>query len=120
MKTPPKDVGAYISAAPKEVRGKLKELRAAIRRTAPGAEERISYSMPHYRYKEQLAYFAAAKEHIGLYVPPPVIAEHKNDLKDYETAKATVRFPIGEKLPVKLIKKLIKTRMKMNESVQRK
>ena len=116
-KTPkPKSVDAYIATAPKEVRSKLKELRAAIRKTAPTAEERISYGMPYYSYKGRLAYFAAFKKHIGLYVPSPVIEEHKKELKDYETAKATVRFPIDKPLPIGLVKKLIKARIIKNEA----
>jgi uncharacterized protein YdhG (YjbR/CyaY superfamily) len=112
----PKDVDAYISAAPKEVRDKLRKLRATIRKTAPDAEERISYGMPYYGYKGRLAYFAAFKKHIGLYVPTPVIEEHKRRLKDYGTARATVRFPIDKPLPVALVKMLIKARMKRNEA----
>ncbi len=111
-----KSVKAYIAAAPKEVRGKLKELRAAIRKTAPKAQERISYGMPYYSYKGRLAYFAIAKKHIGLYIPTPVIEEHKKDLRNYGTAKATVRFPIEKRLPLALVKKLIKARMKKNEA----
>ncbi|HEY2931027.1 MAG TPA: DUF1801 domain-containing protein [Acidobacteriota bacterium] len=112
----PKSVDAYIAAAPKEVQRKLKELRATIRKTAPDAEERISYGMPYYGYKGRLAYFAAFKKHIGLYVPPPVIEEHKSELKDYETARATVRFPLDKKLPIALIRKLVRARMKKNEA----
>ena len=112
----PKNVDAYIAAVPKEVRGKLRELRAVIRKTAPTAEERISYGMPYYAYKGRLVYFAAFKKHIGLYVPSPVIEEHKRELKGYETAKTTVRFPIDKPLHVALIKKLVKTRMKKNEA----
>ncbi len=66
-----RSVDAYIAAAPKEAQSKLRELRAAIRETAPTAEERISYGMPYYAYKGRLAYFAAFKKHIGLYVPAP-------------------------------------------------
>ena len=113
-KLKPKNVDAYIATAPKEVQRKLKELRAAIRKAAPDAEERISYGMPYYGYKGRLAYFAAFKKHIGLYVPTPVIEEHKSELKDYEAANATVRFPLDKKLPVMLIKKLVKARMKKN------
>ena len=116
MKKTPEDVDEYIAKAPKEAQDKLKELRAAIREAAPTAVERISYGMPYYKYKGQLAYFRLAKAHIGLYVPPPVIEEHKSELKDYETAKATVRFPLDKKLPIALIKKLIKARMKKNEA----
>ena len=116
MPKKPKDVGAYIAGAPKDVQGKLKELRAAIKSVAPKAEERISYGMPYYGYLGRLAYFAFAKKHIGLYIPPPIIEEYKNELADYETAKATIRFPLDKKLPVALIKKLVKARMKKNEA----
>lgn len=116
----PKDVNTYIGAAPKEVRAKLKELRAVIRKTAPGAEERISYGMPYYHYKGRLAYFSFWKTHIGLYIPTPVIEEHKSELKAYETSNATVRFPLDEKLPVMLIKKLVRARMKKNDAKKKK
>ena len=66
MKKAPKDVDEYIEGAPKEVQGKLKEFRAAIREVAPTAVERISYGMPYYDYKGRLAYFSLAKKHIGL------------------------------------------------------
>jgi uncharacterized protein YdhG (YjbR/CyaY superfamily) len=115
MKKAPKDVDEYIVRAPKEVQVKLKELREAIREAAPTAMERISYGMPYYGYKGRLAYFRLAKDHIGLYVPPPVIEEHKNELANYVTAKATVRFPLDKVLPIALIKKLVKARMKKNE-----
>ena len=116
----PKDVDAYIAAAPKEVQGKLKELRKAIKTAAPKAEEKISYGMPYYAYKGRLAYFRLAKAHIGIYITPPVIQEHKNELEDYETAKATVRFPIDKPLPIALIKKLVKARVKKNEAKKKK
>lgn len=116
MNKKPKDVDAYIAAAPRAARGKLRELRRAIRNVAPTAQEKISYGMPYYAYKGRLAYFALHSNHIGLYVPPPVIAEHKRELKNYQTAMATVRFPIDRPLPVALIKKLIKARVKKNEA----
>src|SRR3989344_6455070 len=109
---PINDVDEYIANTPKAIQGKLKELRAVIRKTAPKAEERISYSMPYYGYKGRLVYFAAFKNHIGLYLPPPIIEEHQQELKDYGTSKSAVRFPFDKKLPVALIKKLVKARMK--------
>lgn len=110
------EVDEYIAAAPKAVQGKLKELRKAIRQVAPAAGERLSYRMPYYSYKGRLAYFAFFKNHIGLYLPTPVIEEHKSELQKYEWAKATVRFPLDKRLPVRLIRKLVKARMKMNEA----
>ena len=72
--------------------------------------------MPYYAYKGRLAYFAAFKRHIGLYVPTPVIEEHKRELGDYETSRATIRLPLDKKLPISLIKKLVRARMKENEA----
>ncbi|MGD0818133.1 MAG: DUF1801 domain-containing protein [Methanomassiliicoccales archaeon] len=116
MRSAPKDVDSYIDRAPKEVQGKLRALRAAIREVAPTAEERISYGMPYYDYKGRLIYFGLAKAHIGLYIPTPIIEENRNELEGYETTKATIRIPLGVDLPVELIKKLVKARMKKNES----
>jgi uncharacterized protein YdhG (YjbR/CyaY superfamily) len=110
-----KSVDAYIADAPKELRGKLRELRAAIKGAAPKAAESISYGMPYYSYKGRLAYFRHWKAHIGLYIPTPVVEEHEKELQTYETNKATVRFPLDKKLPIALIKKLIKARLKKNE-----
>jgi uncharacterized protein YdhG (YjbR/CyaY superfamily) len=112
----PKDVDAYIAAAPKEVQGKLRELRATIKGAAPAADERISYGMPYYGYKGRLAYLAVFKNHIGFYVPTPVLEEHKRELAAYETTEATLRLPLDKRLPIALIKKLVKARMKKNES----
>ena len=116
MKKAPKDVDGYIAGAPKEVQGKLIELRAAIREAAPTAVESTSYRIPYYDYKGRLAWFGLAKRHIGLYIRPPIIEEHRGELKSYETTKSTVRFPLDKQLPITLIKKLIKARMKKNDS----
>lgn len=113
------DVDSYIVAAPKEVRSKLKELRSIIKKAAPKSEEKISYGIPYYGYHGRLAYFRYAKQHIGLYIPPPVIQEYKKELAGYKTAKATVQFLIDEPLPVGLIKKMVKVRAGMNEGVKR-
>jgi uncharacterized protein YdhG (YjbR/CyaY superfamily) len=111
-----KDVDEYITDAPKEIQVKLRKLRALIKEIAPKAEERMSYGMPYYEYKGRLVYFALMKRHIGLYIPPPIITEHKNELIKYGTSISAVRFPINEKLPYSLIKKLIKSRMKKNKA----
>ncbi len=115
-----KDVEEYIVTAPKEVQGKLKEIRAAIKSTAPLAEEKISYGMPYYSYKGRLAYFAYAKKHIGLYAMPPIVDDYKNELKKYQTSTATIRFPLNEDLPIGLIKKLVKAGMRKNEAQKKK
>lgn len=108
-------VEQYIAQAPKSMRGKLKELRALVKKTAHGAVERISYGMPFYDYKGRLVYFAAMNGYIGLYIPPPIIANHAKELRPYKTTKSAIHLPL-EKLPATLIKKLIKARMKHNVS----
>jgi uncharacterized protein YdhG (YjbR/CyaY superfamily) len=116
VKKAPKDVGEYIARAPKQAQDRLQEVRVAIREAAPTAVESISYGIPYYDYKGRLAWFGLAKAHIGLYIRPPVVEEHKNELADYETTKSAVRFPLDKKIPVSLIKKLVKARMKKNEA----
>lgn len=111
-----KTVDEYIANAPEEVQPKLKELRKIIKAVAPKAEEKLSYGMPYYGYKGRLAYFAYARTHVGLYVMPPVIQNHKKELEGYSTAMATVRFPLGQDLPVKLIEKLVKAGVANNEA----
>ena len=106
----------YISAAPKELQGKLREVRKAILDVAPAARESISYRMPYYDYKGRLAWFGLMGRHIGLYLRPPVIAEHRRELAGYTTTKSAVHFPLDRKIPVPLIRKLVKARMRINEA----
>lgn len=115
-----KDVDEYIASAPKEVQSKLNQIRQAIKSAAPDAEEKISYGMPYYGYKGRLAYFAYAKNHIGLYAMPQIVETHLGELKKYQTAKATIRFPLNEELPIPLIKKLVKAGIKRNVESQKK
>lgn len=109
-------VEGYIALAPKEVQGKLEEVRAAIVEAAPAARESISYGMAYYSYKGRLAWFGLHKAHIGVYLRPPVLQEHKRELKRYETTKSSLHLPLDRKIPVALVKKLVRAAMKKNES----
>ncbi len=91
-------------------------MRAAIREVAPDAAESISYRMPYYSYKGRLAWFGLHESHIGLYLRPPVIEEHKVELAGYVTTKSAVHLPLDRKVPVSLTKKLVRARMKKNEA----
>lgn len=115
-----RNVDAYIEAVPKKARVMLAQLRKIIKAAAPAATEGISYRMPYYNYNGALVWFAAFKNHIGFFVRPPVIEEHKHELKGYETTKSTVRFPIGKPLPVGLIRKLVKARVAKNDGAGKK
>lgn len=111
-----KDVDEYILNAPSEWQGRLEEVRAAIKSVAPASKERISYGMPFYEYHGGLVYFGIAKNHIGIYaIFEPVRQQFKKELEGQVMSKGTIQFPLSEKLPVDLIKKLVKAQMKENE-----
>jgi uncharacterized protein YdhG (YjbR/CyaY superfamily) len=114
------NVEEYIAGAPEKLQSKLSELRKVIKQIAPKAEERISYGMPYYGYKGRLVYFAIMKNHIGLYIPPPIIEQHKYELKNYVTTKSAIHFPLDKEFPFVLIKKLIKARIKWNDETWKK
>lgn len=116
-KAPVTDVDGYIAAAPREVRAQLAGLRKTIRAAAPGAEESISYGMPFYKYRGARVSFAAFKQHIGFFGVASVIEEYRDELEGYsQTAKGTIHFPLDKPLPVALIRKLVKARIRKNEA----
>ncbi len=108
-------VDAYIAAYPAEVQKKLQQVRNTIRKAAPMAQEVISYGMPGYKYHGMLVYFAAWKNHIGFYAVPSAHAAFKEELSAYKGAKGSVQFPLDKPMPVALITKIVKFRMKENE-----
>jgi len=109
-----KDIDAYIAGFPKSTEKLLKQMRSAIRKAAPAAEEIMSYGMPAYKYQGMVAYFAGHANHVGLYPMPHAVKRFEKELRPYTTAKSTVRFPIGKALPVGLITRMIKLRVKEN------
>jgi uncharacterized protein YdhG (YjbR/CyaY superfamily) len=112
-------VDEYIARCPKEARGDLAKIRAAIRAAAPGATERTDYfRMPGYsdpgidRYDGMFAWFSFKKPHIRIHVVPSVIQAHRKELAGYATTKAIVSFPMGKQVPITLVKKLVKASLK--------
>jgi uncharacterized protein YdhG (YjbR/CyaY superfamily) len=101
-------VDEYIAIQPKKVRATLERLRQTIKKAAPGAEETISYGMPGYKFHGMLAWFAAAKNHYGLYIVPKFLAKFKDRLTAYETTKSTIRIPLDKPVPKKLVTEIIK------------
>ena len=111
-----KAVDAYIQAARGVARNKLQEVRNAIREVAPQARESISYRIPYYDYKGRLAWFGLFTNHIGLYIRPPIIQEHKRELRGYVTTKSAVHLPLDREIPVPLIQMLVKASMRKNDA----
>ncbi len=108
------NVDVYISEFPAETATQLIELRDLIKKLAPTAEETISYAIPTYRLNGPLVHFAGYKGHIGFYPGAGGIAEFADDLVDYKTSKGTVQFSLDKPLPIKLITKIVKFRIKQN------
>ena len=114
-KTTPKSIDAYIAGFPNDVQQILEKIRKTIRKAAPGAEETISYLIPTFTLKgKYLVYFAAYKKHIGLYPAPRGSEKFKKELSRYEGGKGTVRFPLDKPIPLALITRIVKFRIKQN------
>jgi uncharacterized protein YdhG (YjbR/CyaY superfamily) len=107
-------IDEYIATFPEETKKILEELRATIKAAAPEAEEKISYQMPTFFLNGNLVHFAAFKNHIGLYPTPNGIEAFRRELAKYQGAKGSIRFPIDEPMPLKLISKIVKFRVAEN------
>ena len=112
----PTDIPSYIVTYPKDVQKVLRKLRAAIRKAAPKAKEGIKYGIPTFMQKGNLVHFGAFKNHIGFYPAPSGIRAFKNALAPYFSAKGSLRFPIDKPLPLALVTKVVKFRVKENTS----
>jgi len=107
-------VDKYIASQPKAVQGTLRRVRSTIRQAVPGAEEVISYKIPAYKLPGgRVIYFAGWSRHYSLYPGNArVVAAFKDDLAAYKVSKGTIRFPLCEPVPVKLIERIAKFRAK--------
>ncbi len=113
------DVDEYIAAAPKEIQGKLEQMRTAIRQVAPNATEYISYGMPAFKYEKPFIGFAAMMNHIGLYpMSGSFVAAHKEELAGYATSKGAIQLPLDKPVPISLIKKIVKLRIKETKELE--
>ena len=109
-----KTIDEYIARFPKNVQDVLEQLRKAIKLSAPESEETISYQMPAFKQKGILVYFAAFKNHIGFYPTPSGIEKFRKELSGHEFSKGAIKFPIDEPIPMDLISKIVKFRVKEN------
>lgn len=104
----------YIAGFSPEVQEIMEEVRKTIRAAAPGAAETISYGIPTFKLNGNLVHFAAFKNHLGFYPAPSGIARFKKELAGYESAKGSVQFPLSRPIPLTLIAKIVKFRVKEN------
>jgi len=108
----PTTVAGYIANAPKEARGKLRELRALVAAAAPGAVQSLKWGMPAFSHERILVTFAAFKRHIGFFPTPSAMREFRDQLGAYKTSSATIQFPLERPLPKSLITRITKFRVR--------
>lgn len=115
MNTPAaQNINEYIASFPVEVQLMLEEMRAAIKKAAPEAKEKISYQMPAFEFNGILVYFAGYKNHIGFYPAGSGIENFRKEISGYKSSKGTVQFPLNQPLPVDLITQMVEFRVHEN------
>ena len=112
----PATVDAYIAAFPPGVRKILREVRATVRAAAPDATETISYGIPTFKVHGPVVYFAAFKHHVGLYPPVKGDARLEQAVARYANDKGNLRFPLDEPMPLALIARIVRHRLKQDRS----
>jgi len=113
-------VTEYLNQFPEKQRGYLESIRKAIKDVAPNAEEAINYGMPGYKLNGVLVYFGGFKHHCSFFpAGNSVIKKFSNELKPYKTSKGTIQFPLDSPIPITLIKKMVKERIRENELKQK-
>lgn len=107
-------VDEYIAGFPGAIQERLQKIRQTIRKGAPKAEEAIKYCMPAFLFHGHLVYFAAFKNHIGFFPTGAGIEEFQKELAGFKWSKGTIQFPHGEKLPLGLVSRIVKFRVRQN------
>ena len=105
-----KSVDDYLASQPEAVRVILERVRGIIRRGLPGAAEAISYQIPTYKLNgKAVIYFAGWKKHYSLYpINDRVKAAFEGEIAQYELSKGTIRFPLSDPVPTKLIERIVR------------
>ncbi len=79
------DIGSvdeFIAGYPPAVQDILQKVRTTIRKSAPDAQERISYGIPTYTQGRNLVHFSGYEKHLGFYPGAQAIADFAPELKN--------------------------------------
>ena len=114
----PENIDEYIAGFPPDVRAILECIRQTVRQAAPDAQEKISYRMPAFAQNGILIYFAAFKNHIGLYPPVRGDAKLRRDTARYAGEKGNLQLPLDEPIPYDLIRRIVESRLRENLAKQ--
>ena len=115
-----KTIDEYIKTFPNDIRKILETVRQTIKKAAPDADEAISYQIPTFKLNGNLVHFAAFKNHIGFYPGSKAIEIFQKDLTKYKSSKGAVQFPLDKPMPLSLIQKIVKHRVKENSAKTKK
>lgn len=107
-----KDIDEYLGRCPKDEQRLLTQMRTTIQKAAPQATEKISYGIPTFYLNGNLVHFGAAQNHIGFYPTPSGITAFKKELAPYKSSKGAVQFPKDKPLPLALVARIVKFRVK--------
>lgn len=111
---PPASIDEYIKGFSPQIQAILKRVRQAVRKAAPRSEELISYRMPAFRQNGILVYFAAFRNHIGLYPPVHGDANLAKAIAPYAGEKGNLRFPYDKPIPYDLISRITELRVEQD------
>jgi uncharacterized protein YdhG (YjbR/CyaY superfamily) len=98
----------YFAAQPAEIRTRLQQIQKEVEEQVPGAVRAISYNMPAFKITNTFLYFAAFKNHIGLYPPVTDDRELIEKTKALRGPKGNLSFTHGSELPISLIGRIAK------------
>jgi len=117
-KRKPRTIDEYLAQVQADQQMVLEKLRQTILAVAPGAEECISYGLPGFRLSgRSLVFFGAWANHCALYPgSSATLKKFRNELRDFQVSKGTIRFSTGEPLPAALVRKLVKARIAENNN----
>jgi uncharacterized protein YdhG (YjbR/CyaY superfamily) len=109
-----KSVDEYIKSQPAAVQPVLERVRGIIRKAVPSVDESLSYQIAVFKlHGANVIYLAGYKKHYSLYpVSEGILETLKDEVAPYLAAKATLRFPLSEPVPAKLIERIVKIRAK--------
>ena len=113
-KRKPSTIDEYLKEVPEDRRRSLRDLRKMIRSIVPEAEECISYRMPAFRlHGVVVAGFCATAKGCS-YFPfsGSTLKALARDLGRYDQTKSSLHFSPERPLPITLVRKLIKARIK--------
>jgi uncharacterized protein YdhG (YjbR/CyaY superfamily) len=115
----PAAVDAYLAALPARDRDTLQRLRAFIKQSVPGVEERISYGTTvMFSVGRDLVGFVSQPKHLSFFTASPSLAQAmKRDIsRTHRVSGATIHFAADNPLPEALVRKILRARVRENRA----